>query len=181
MHWWRHEKERSSQGVVASRAALNQNECDTMPRSMHAAPAPLQDVSTTRADFYLALPLRAADGERSSSVSPSGGRPADGGSSSGAALRQRRHGGGGAARGASTRCLAAEGGREVDVVFPSLRPRLSLLRQVYQQLSPLLAADLESLRQGGDVPGGGGGAPADQGLPPLSPLREEEVEESEVQ
>lgn len=40
----------------------------------------------------------------------------------------------------------AEGG-EVEVVFPSLRPRLALLRQVYQQLQPLLECDLAA-RQG---------------------------------
>ncbi|KAI3425997.1 hypothetical protein D9Q98_007965 [Chlorella vulgaris] len=45
----------------------------------------------------------------------------------------------------SGRRLAGDSGGEVEVIFPSLRPRLTLLRQVYQQLQPLLQADLELL------------------------------------
>lgn len=143
-------------------------------RSASLFPPP-QDVSATRADFYLALPLQPCGGpERSSGADSS---PNGSSTPSGGAARQRHTAALKAGRGGSKR-LTAEGGCEVAVVFPRLRPRLSLLRQVYQQLSPLLAADLESLRHGAV----GGPSDEDGEEPPLPqpPLREEEIEESEL-
>lgn len=105
-------------------------------------------MSATRADFFLALPLRPdSQPSRGSSPTPGNAQPGDGNANGGgngresSSLRRRRQLAGGSKR------LEAED-VEVQVVFPRLRPRLSLLRQVYQQLSPLLAHDLEALRAG---------------------------------
>ena len=132
-------------------------------------------MTATRADFYLALTLRAdASPEHSRGGSPAG----DGGSPGSGAVRPsaggvRRRGLSaalGGSGGGGTKRLAAEG-CEAEVVFPCLRPRLALLRQVYQQLQPLLQNDLDSLKpgaaaqqqaqqQGEQQPGGGSTAPA---------------------
>lgn len=95
---------------------------------------PAQEVTATSVHFWLGLMLKKA--------------AADGGA-----------GGGGGAEGAHAsggrggRRLIADGG-EVEVAFPRLRPRLNLLRQVYQQLQPLLSTDLEAVA-GGAQQGGG--------------------------
>ncbi len=144
---------------------------------------PSQEVSATRADFYLALPLQPdSPSSRNSSPTP-GSKTAAGngtavpGSAAGGAgsssLRRRRQLAGGSKRLEAEDC-------EVQVVFPRLRPRLSLLRQVYQQLSPLLAHDLEALRAGADAqPGAEQLAAVPAAVPLPQPVPAAEVEESE--
>ena len=91
-----------------------------------------QDVTPTRADFYLALVLRDPSPQPSRGASPDGAAGAAPGSALRDGLRQRpqRRSLSGLGRSASKR-LESEG-CEVEVVFPCLRPRLSLLRQVRQ-------------------------------------------------
>ena len=135
-----------------------------------------QDVTATRADFYLALPLRPdAQPSRGSSPTPGGGGggpdPA-GGASGGGGLRRRRLAG-------NSKRLEAED-CEVQVVFPRLRPRLSLLRQVYQQLSPLLATDLEALRAGAaGQPAAAQAAPGQQQMAAAAQAEPAESEQSQ--
>lgn len=134
-------------------------------------------MTATRADFYLALPLRPdAQPSRGGSPTPgSGGSgspdPADAGG-----LRRRRLVG-------NSKRLEAED-CEVQVVFPRLRPRLSLLRQVYQQLSPLLANDLEALQAGAaGQPAAEAAAPAQQQMTALQaePAESEQSQQIEEQ
>lgn len=143
---------------------------------------PLQEVSATRADFYLALPLQPdSQPSRGSSPTPGNGSTGNGStaaadSSSSSSLRRRRQLAGGSKR------LEVGEDCEVQVVFPRLRPRLSLLRQVYQQLSPLLAHDLESLRAGAEAQPGAeqlAAMPAAVPLPQPVPPAPVEIEESE--
>lgn len=140
-----------------------------------------QEVSATRADFYLALPLQPdSQPSRGSSPTPGNGSTGNGSTaatdSSSSSLRRRRQLAGGSKR------LEVGEDCEVQVVFPRLRPRLSLLRQVYQQLSPLLAHDLESLRAGVEAQPGAeqlAAMPAAVPLPQPVPPAPEEIEESE--
>lgn len=93
---------------------------------------------------------------------------ADGGAGEGSSIEGARHAPTSAGGG---RRLIADGG-EVEVCFPRLRPRLNLLRQVYQQLQPLLTTDLEAVagdaqRAGSQRPGneqGKGGAGRQEGM-----------------
>ena len=94
----------------------------------------MQEVTSTSATFYLGLLLKPDIQQEqqqhggSSQYGGSGGGPPSG---AGGGRRRRR-------------LSAGEGSGAVEVVFPCLRPRLSLLRQVYQQLQPLLQADLDA-------------------------------------
>ena len=128
--------------------------CTSTPPSPSSTRATqqLQEVSATRADFYLALSLR-PDAPRPLARSRSGSPACDGAAAS-SSLQPRRRG---SLVGGASKRLAGEG-CEVEVVFPCLRPRLSLLRQVYQQLQPLLQADLETLQQGTEAAAAGAAA-----------------------
>lgn len=121
----------------------------------------MQGVAPSSVYFYLGLTLKpgagssprragSTDSDGANSGASNGG---DGSSPSGGPQR-RTSGGGGASGG---RQVAGEG--DVVVVFPHLRPRLSLLRQAYQQLQPLLQYDMEAMAAParGDA---AGGAPA---------------------
>ena len=98
-------------------------------------------MTSTSATFYLGLLLKPDIQQQqqqqeqqqqqhggSSQYGGSGGGPPSG---AGGGRRRRR-------------LSAGEGSGAVEVVFPCLRPRLSLLRQVYQQLQPLLQADMDA-------------------------------------
>ncbi|KAL4436745.1 hypothetical protein ABPG75_003884 [Micractinium tetrahymenae] len=102
-----------------------------------------EEVTATSVHFWLGLMLKkaAADGQAGS------------GASDGEAARHPLSSSGGGRR------LIADGG-EVEVAFPRLRPRLDLLRQVYQQLHPLLTTDLEAVA--GDASQAGSGQQAGQ-------------------
>jgi hypothetical protein len=101
-------------------------------------------VTPASVHFYIGLPLK--------EEAQPGSTGSGGGGSKRAPSSRRLSGGGG-------RRLAGDDGGVVEVVFPSLRPRLALLRQVYQQLQPLLQADLEAVK--GEV---------DAAAPPPTPL-----------
>lgn len=102
-------------------------------------------VTPASVHFYIGLPLK-------QQAQPGSGASSTAGCLKRAASSSRLSGGGG-------RRLAGDDGGEVEVVFPSLRPRLALLRQVYQQLQPLLQADLDAVK-----------GEADAAAPPPTPL-----------
>ncbi|PRW33909.1 phosphatidylinositol N-acetylglucosaminyltransferase subunit H [Chlorella sorokiniana] len=139
-----------------------------------------EEVSATRADFYLALPLQPdSQPSRGSSPAPANGSAAAAaaGGDSSSSLRRRRQLAGGSKR------LEVGEDCEVQVVFPRLRPRLSLLRQVYQQLSPVLAHDLEAFRTSAEAQPGAeqlAAVPAAVPLPQPVPPAPAEIEESEL-
>lgn len=110
--------------------------CQHRPPPSHAARAvPAQEVTSTSVHFWLGLMLKKA--------------AADGGAGAAASAEGLQHAlsstGGG-------RRLIADGG-EVEVAFPTLRPQLNLLRQVYQQLQPLLTTDLDAVAGGAQQAG----------------------------
>ncbi|KAL4423265.1 hypothetical protein ABPG77_004534 [Micractinium sp. CCAP 211/92] len=94
-----------------------------------------EEVTSTSVHFWLGLMLKKA--------------AADGGAGAAASAEGLQHAlsstGGG-------RRLIADGG-EVEVAFPTLRPQLNLLRQVYQQLQPLLTTDLDAVAGGAQQAG----------------------------
>lgn len=94
----------------------------------------MQELTPTSVYFYIGLALKPQSNGGAGNGSSGGHKGGDGGS-------------GGRLIGAAGRRIAGDEGGEVEVVFPSLRPRLALLRQVYQQLQPLLECDLAA-RQG---------------------------------